>query len=83
MVFTSASLLQGRLAQKIPDKVRSLFPQCSSAAPSALQFARSTPGVTTALVGMKSVAHISENLAVSQITPLSAEDFLNLFTSRS
>ncbi|MBI3999524.1 MAG: aldo/keto reductase [Candidatus Omnitrophica bacterium] len=83
MVFTSASLLQGRLAQKMPDKVRSLFPKCSSAASSALQFARSTPGVTTALVGMKSIAHISENLAVSQITPLSAEDFLNLFTSRS
>lgn len=83
LVFTSASLLQGRLAQRLPDKIRSLFPDCSSQAACALQFARSTPGVTAALVGMKSLAHVAENLALAQIPPLSPEDFTNLFVSRS
>lgn len=82
MVFASASLLQGRLAQRMPENIRSLFRGCSSAAACALQFVRSTPGITAALVGMKSSAHVSENLSVSQIPPLSAGEFLNLFSSR-
>lgn len=81
-VFTSASLLQGRLAQRMPDKIRSLFPECPSQAACALQFVRSTPGVTTALVGMKSLAHISENLSIIQIPPLDEEAFANLFANR-
>ena len=80
-VFTTASLLQGRLAQRMPDKIRSLFPECSSQAACALQFVRSTPGVTTALVGMKSLAHVSENLFLTQIPPLNEEAFTNLFAS--
>ncbi len=82
LVFTSASLLQGRLAQRMPDRIRSLFPECSSQAACALQFVRSTPGVTTALVGMKSLAHISENLSLVQIPPLNEEAFANLFVNR-
>ncbi|MBI4372749.1 MAG: aldo/keto reductase, partial [Candidatus Omnitrophica bacterium] len=82
LVFTSASLFQGRLAQRMPEKVRSLFPGCASNAASALQFARSTPGVTAALAGMKSASHVSENLSVSSVPPLSPEDFLNLFTAK-
>ena len=83
LVFTSASLLQGRLAQRMPDKIRSLFPDCSSQAACALQFVRSTPGVTAALVGMKSLAHVSENLKLAQIPSLSGDAFANLFASRS
>lgn len=81
LVFTSASLLQGRLAQRLPDKIRSLFPECTSGSACALQFVRSTPGVTTALVGMKSLAHVSENVVVGQIPPLSPEAFANLFAA--
>jgi hypothetical protein len=33
----------------------------------AMQFPRSTPGVTTTLVGMKSVAHVEQNPAVAAI----------------
>jgi len=80
-VFTSASLLQGRLAQQMPKKISSLFPECSSPAACALQFVRSTPGVTTALVGMKSRAHVGEDLVVRTIPRLSEEAFSNLFLS--
>jgi len=45
-VVASASILQGR----VPD------PQA------AIQFVRSTPGITTALVGMSRVEHVEENL---------------------
>lgn len=83
LVFASASLLQGRLAHGLPQKIRSFFSNCSSHSACALQFIRSTPGVTTALVGMKSLAHVSENLSVCEIPPLSEETFLNLFATRS
>ena len=83
LVFTSASLLQGRLAKRLPDKIRSLFPNCPSAAVCAIQFVRSTPGVTTALVGMKSPAHLFENLAVCEILPLSQAAFSDLFAQHS
>ena len=83
MVFTSASLLQGRLATHIPQKIQNLFPNCESMAACALQFIRSTPGVLTALVGMKSLEHIHENLAVKKIAPLSSDDFAHLFVPRS
>jgi len=83
LVFTSASLLQGRLAQRLPDKIRSLFPNCSTHAACALQFVRSTPGITTALVGMKLLDHVAENLAVSEVSPLSKEQFFELFIPHS
>jgi aryl-alcohol dehydrogenase-like predicted oxidoreductase len=47
----------------------------------AIQFTRSIPGLTTALVGMSSVPHVEENLEVAKITPLPIEDFLGLFGS--
>ena len=83
LVFTSASLLQGRLATRLPEKIRSLFPDCPTQAACALQFIRSTPGVVSALVGMKSPEHVTENLAVSNISPLSEENFFELFTPRA
>ena len=83
LVFASASLLQGRLAGKLPDKIRSLFSNCSTPAACALQFVRSTPGITTALAGMKTSAHVKENLAVSEVPPFSEEAFFDLFAPRS
>lgn len=56
-VFASASILQGRLAQLHADAQR------------ALQFARSTPGITCALVGMKTPAHVEENAALARTPP--------------
>ena len=81
MVFTSASLFQGRLARGLPDKIRSLFPGYPSHAVCSLQFVRSTPGITTALVGMKLSDHVRENLAVLSIPPFYQEEFEKLFTT--
>jgi len=41
-----------------------------------LQFIRSTPGVLAPLVGQKSDAHVTENLKVMEINPLSEDDFV-------
>jgi aryl-alcohol dehydrogenase-like predicted oxidoreductase len=61
-VVASASLLQARLASGLPQQVRDAFPALSTDAQRALTFTRTMPGVTTALVGMKTVAHLQENL---------------------
>lgn len=80
MVFTSASLLQGRLIQNIPEQVRSFFPGIEFGSACALQFVRSTPGVTTALCGMKTGEHIDENLSLANVQPLSEDKFADLFS---
>ena len=61
-VVASASLMQATLAQHLPDTVRALFPSLKTDAQRALAFVRSLPAVTSALVGMRSEAHLSENL---------------------
>ncbi|HVZ79887.1 MAG TPA: aldo/keto reductase [bacterium] len=63
-VFTSASILQSRLSRNLPPSVAEAFPGLSTDAQRAIQFVRSTPGVTCALVGMKRKAHVQENLKV-------------------
>jgi len=70
IVFASASLLQGRLAHQMPQSVRDQLAGLVTDAQRALQFARSSAGVTCALVGMKTPAHVEENTALSRIAPL-------------
>jgi aryl-alcohol dehydrogenase-like predicted oxidoreductase len=70
VVFASASMLQGRLAQQMPQSVRDQLAGLVTDAQRALQFARSSAGVTCALVGMKTLAHVEENAALSRIAPL-------------
>jgi len=72
-VFTSASVLQGRLTQKLPQPVRDALQGLASDAQRALQFARSKPGVTCALVGMKTPAHVDENAALAKFPPLAKD----------
>ena len=67
-VFASASVLQGRLTQKLPQPVRDQLADLATDAQRALQFARSA--VTCALVGMKTAAHVAENAALASIPPL-------------
>ena len=62
-VVASAALGQGRLTTDLPEAVRALFPGCTTAAQCALRFAASLPGVSVVLAGMRSEAHLSENLA--------------------
>jgi aryl-alcohol dehydrogenase-like predicted oxidoreductase len=66
-IVASAPLLQGQLTQGLPDQVRELF-SGSSDAQRAISFVRSLPGVLAAAVGMKSIAHVTENLASLKTT---------------
>ena len=67
-VLASASLLQGRLAQRLAQPVRDQLEGLATDAQRALQFARSS--VTCALVGMKTPAHVEENAALARVAPL-------------
>lgn len=80
MVFGSASLLQGSLTDGLPDGIVSCFPGFQADAQRALQFVRSTPGVTSALVGMSSDEHIRENLTTASVAPLTVEQYRAAFT---
>ena len=61
-VVASASLLQARLTADLPAQVREALPGFSTDAQRALSFVTGLP-VASALVGMRSVAHLDENLA--------------------
>ena len=73
-VFTSVPFMQGRLLAP------GIMPEFSDLKSSlrALQFIRSSPGVLAPLVGQKSAEHVSENLEIMQIPPLSNDDFVEL-----
>ncbi|MFB6346116.1 MAG: aldo/keto reductase [bacterium] len=79
MTVTSASLLQGRLANHLPDEIKEDLDEFDSNALRALQFTRSAPGVTSALVGMKSPEHLEENLSLAREAPFSSSEFTNRF----
>ena len=81
-VMCSAPLLQTRLIGQIPDQLRAAFGSLTTDAQRAIQFARSAPGVTTALVGMSRVEHVDENIAVAHAPPLEAAAFKQLFAQR-
>lgn len=71
-VIASASLMNGRL-QRLPEEgrahVQGYLPAAQSDAELALQFVRSTTGVTAGLVGMASAAHVTENLRAAAVAP--------------
>lgn len=77
-VMVSGSILQGQLASGVPMHIRETLGGKTDAQTS-LQFVRSTPGVTTALVGMASDLHVEENMALAKIDPASPETFHELF----
>jgi aryl-alcohol dehydrogenase-like predicted oxidoreductase len=68
-VIASASILQGQLARRLPQAVTDTFPGFDTPAQRALQFVRSTPGITAALVGMSRREHVAENFAVARVPP--------------
>jgi aryl-alcohol dehydrogenase-like predicted oxidoreductase len=80
-VMISASLLQSQLA-RLPASLEACLPGLSTSAQRAVQFVRSTPGVTTALVGMKQRSHVEENLALAQQPLLTVEQICHLFDRR-
>jgi aryl-alcohol dehydrogenase-like predicted oxidoreductase len=78
-LVASASLLQGQLAQNLPAFVASAL-GLDNDVERALQFARSAPGITTALVGMSRTPHAEANARLVSIPPADLEQFNNLFT---
>jgi aryl-alcohol dehydrogenase-like predicted oxidoreductase len=79
--MASAPMYQGRLAQNLPPVVADFLPGLATDAQRALQFVRSTPGIGTALVGMKSLGHVEENAGVAASPPVPWEQFQRLFTA--
>src|SRR5215204_307811 len=79
-VVASASTQQGKVAHDLPERIRQPLGSLATDAQTAIQFTRSTPGVTTALVGMSRRAHVEENLQLARVAPASAEDYGRLFT---
>ncbi len=82
MVFASASLLQSKLARGLPEDVRRWFPGLTTDAQRAIQFVRSTPGITCALVGMSNPKHAEEDLATASVPRLTLEDFRAIFAKQ-
>lgn len=78
-VVASASILQGRLAQVLPEGIREPLGSLATDAQTGIQFVRSTPGITTALIGMSRRKHVEENLQLARVAPAKPEDFMRLF----
>jgi len=78
-LIASASLLQGQVAKNLPAFVAEAF-GLENDAERALQFARSSPGITTALVGMSRVEHAKANARLVGVAPATAEEFGKLFS---
>lgn len=81
-LISSAALLQGQLTKKLPSYVEAALDLHSNSA-LALQFARSAPGITTALAGMSRVEHVKANLELVGIEPAPRDQFLKLFGPHS
>ena len=81
-LVSSAALLQGQLTKNLPPYIGDTLGLNTNAA-LALQFARSVPGLTTALVGMSHVQHVEANLALVKVEPAPREQFMKLFESKA
>src|SRR5499433_2328370 len=74
----SAALLQGQVARNLPEFVAQAL-GLENDAERALQFARSAPGITTALVGMSRLEHVKANSKLVSVAPATIDQFSNLF----
>lgn len=78
-VMCSASILQSRLARNLPAVIGEHLTGLQTDAQRAIQFVRSTPGVTVALVGMSRSAHVEENLHTATVPPVPSQKFMEMF----
>jgi aryl-alcohol dehydrogenase-like predicted oxidoreductase len=77
-LVASAAMLQGQLSRGLPPFVANALGM-NTDAERAIQFVRSTPGITTALVGMSRVEHVRANASLAGVPPASQEQFSKLF----
>lgn len=78
-VVASATLLQTRILDQMPEGAARGLPGLRSDAQRGIQFTRSTPGISVALVGMRKRVHVEDNLGVGQVPPLPRDQYLRLF----
>jgi aryl-alcohol dehydrogenase-like predicted oxidoreductase len=78
-VVASASLLQTRVLHEIPAGLVAETPALTTGAQRAIQFTRSTPGISVALVGMGRREHVLENLGVASVPPMSRDAYQRLY----
>ena len=78
--FGSASLLQGRLAQDLPEEIVEAFPEARSGAQRALQFSRSAHGMTVSLVGVSDPDHARDSFALATVDPADPSRVMGLFS---
>lgn len=78
-IVGSATLHQGKLTHNLPDFVGRIL-GLNSDAENAIQFSRSAPGMTTALVGMGHKEHVAANLKPALVPPTPADEWSKLFT---
>jgi aryl-alcohol dehydrogenase-like predicted oxidoreductase len=55
------------------------LPGLATNAQRAIQFARSTPGISVALAGMGRWEHVVENLGVAKVPPVGRDAYLRLY----
>lgn len=79
-VLISAPLMQGQVL-RMPPRLESLMPGTASIAVKALQFVISSPGVVAAMVGMKSAAHVNEDLGALREPNLAVEELQRIGTA--
>jgi len=77
-LIASASLLQGQVTRNLPPFVAEAF-GLENDAERALQFTRSAPGTTTALVGMSCIEHVKANARLVGVPPATVDEFSKLF----
>lgn len=78
-LIASASLFQGQVARNLPPFVAQAL-GLQSDAERALQFVRSSPGITSALVGMSHPEHVLANARLVGMPPATVEQFSRLFS---
>jgi aryl-alcohol dehydrogenase-like predicted oxidoreductase len=78
-LIASASLLQGQVAQNLPSFVADAL-GLHDDAERALQFARSAPGISAALVGMSRSAHVQANARLVETPSAGLDQFSRLFS---
>jgi aryl-alcohol dehydrogenase-like predicted oxidoreductase len=82
-VMVSASVNQRHLIRDLSPHVREFFSDLETDAQRAIQFVRSTPGVGTALVGMKQAVHVEENLKIARLALTTQDQVMRLFKVKS
>src|SRR6202047_1893502 len=78
-LIASASLLQGQVARNLPPFAAQAL-GLQNDAERALQFVRSSPGITTALVGMSHPEHVKANARLVGHPPATVDNSSQLFS---